>query len=78
LSEVYQHRSTGHSEEYVSDEGARCSTAEGEWSVFKSWWRRFRGIATRYLYLYLSHHSFRRTYRGQSRIDRTRAMIDFL
>jgi len=78
LGEVYQHRSVKHSEEYVSEEGAHCNTAESEWSIFKPWWRRFRGIAKRYLHLYLSHHSFRRTYRGQSRIERTRAMIGFL
>jgi transposase-like protein len=78
LSEVYQHRSVKHSEEYVSEEGAHCNTAEGEWSIFKPWWRRFRGIAKRYLHLYLSHHSFRRTYRGESRIERTRSMIGFL
>lgn len=78
LDEVYQHRSVKHSEEYVSEEGAHCNMAEGEWSLFKPWWRRFRGIAKRYLHLYLSHHSFRRTYRDRSRIERTRAMIGFL
>jgi transposase-like protein len=78
LGEVYQHRSVKHSEEYVSEEGAHCNTAEGEWSLFKPWWRRFRGIAKRYLHLYLSHHSFRRTYRDWSRIERTQAMIGFL
>jgi len=71
-------RSAGHSEEYVSEEGAHCNTAEGEWSLSKPWWRRFRGIAKRYLYLYLSHHSFRRTYRDRSRIERIQAMIGFL
>jgi len=76
--EVYQHRSVRHSEEYVSEEGAHCNTAESEWSIFKPWWRRFRGIAKRYLHLYLSHHSFRRTYRDRSRIERTQAMIGFL
>ena len=83
LGEVYQHRSVKHSEEYVSEEGAHCNTAESEWSIFKPWWRRFRGIAKRYLHLYLSHHSFRRTYRDRSRrdrsrIERTQAMIGFL
>jgi hypothetical protein len=78
LSGVYRHRSVKHSEGYVSDEGAHCSTAEGEWSVFKPWWRRFRGIVKRYLHQCLSHHSFRRTHRVESRIERTRAMIGFL
>lgn len=30
LGGVYQHRSAGHSEEYVSEEGAHCNTAEAE------------------------------------------------
>lgn len=78
LGEVYKHRSVKHSEEYVSEEGAHCNTAESEWSVFKPWWLRFRGIAKRYLYLYLSHHSFRRTFRNWSRQERTRTMMRFL
>ena len=78
LGEVYEHRSVKHSEEYVSEEGAHCNTAESEWSVFKPWWRGFRGIAKRYLHLYLSEHSFRRTHRHQSREKRTQAMMRFL
>ena len=78
LSVVYEHRSVKHSERYVSEEGAHRNTAESEWSVFKLCWRRFRGIAKRYLYLYLSHHSFWRTFRDRTRQERTRAMMRFL
>lgn len=78
LSEGYEHRSVDHEETYVSDEGAHCNTAEGEWSIFKPWWRSVRGVAKRNAYLYLSEYSFRRTHREESRPQRLRRMIALL
>ncbi len=34
LGGAYDHRSVGHEETYVIEEGAHCNTAEGEWSIF--------------------------------------------
>jgi transposase-like protein len=79
LGEAFEeHRSVKHSERYVSEEGAHCNTAESEWSIFKPWWRSFRGIAKRHLYLYLNEYSFRRTCRRLSRLERTEAVMGFL
>jgi len=78
LEEIYDHRQVKHSEQYVSEEGAHCNTAESEWSVFKPWWRTFRGLAKRNLYLYLSEHSFRRSHRHLSRKERIEAVMSLL
>ena len=53
LKEVYDHRSVDREDAYVSDEGTHCNTAEGEWSIFKPWWRGFRSVAKRQTYRYL-------------------------
>lgn len=78
LEEVYDHRSVDHEETYVTDEGTHCNTAEGEWSIFKPWWHRFRGVAKRHAYRYLSEYSFRRSHRTDSRQKRLRRMIALL
>ena len=54
LAEAYDHRSVDHEETYVTDDDVHCNTAEGEWSIFKPWWRGFRGVAKRHAYRYLS------------------------
>jgi hypothetical protein len=56
----------------------RCNTAKEEWSIFKPWWRRFQGVAIRYLYLYLTQYAFARTYRERSSIERLKMMLGFL
>jgi transposase-like protein len=78
LDSAYDHRTVKHSEEYVTEEGVHCNTAEGEWSIFKPWWRRFRGVAKRHLYLYLTQYAFARTYRERSSIERLKMMLGFL
>jgi hypothetical protein len=78
LDEIYDHRQVKHSEQYVSEEGAHCNTAESEWSIFKPWWRTFRVLAKRNLYLYLSEHSFRRSHRHLSREERIKAVMSLL
>jgi transposase-like protein len=78
LGEVYDRRSVDHEETYVSDEGTHCNTAEGEWSIFKPWWRGFRGVAKRHAYRYLSEYSFRRSHRSDSRQKRLRRMVALL
>jgi len=78
LEEVYDHCQVKHSEQYVSEEGARCNTAESEWSIFKPWLRTFRGLAKRHLYLYLSEHSFRRSHRHLSRQERMEAVLGLM
>jgi transposase-like protein len=75
LGNVYDHRTVKHSEEYVTEDGAHCNTAEAEWSVFKPWWRRFRGVAKRYLYLYLTQYEFQRTYRERYSMERLEMML---
>lgn len=78
LEAVYDHRSVDHEETYVSEEGIHCNTAEGEWSIFKPWWRGFRGVAKRHAYQYLSEYSFRRSHRSDSRQKRLRRMVALL
>jgi len=78
LEEAYDHHSVDHEDTYVSDEGTHCNTAEAEWSIFKPWWRGFRGVAKRHAYRYLSEYSFRRSHRSDSRQTRLRRMIALL
>jgi len=78
LGEAYDHCSVDHEDTYVSDEGTHCNTAEAEWSIFKPWWRGFRGVAKRHAYRYLSEYSFRRSHRSDSRQTRLRRMIALL
>jgi len=78
LEEIYDHRSVDHEEAYVSEEGTHCNSAEGEWSIFKPWWRGFRGVAKRHAYRYLSEYSFRRSHRSDSRQKRLRRMVALL
>lgn len=78
LGHAYDHRSVKHSEEYVTEDGVHCNTAEAEWSVFKPWWRRFRGVAKRYIYLYLTQYEFARTYRDLSSSRRLKMMLGSL
>lgn len=78
LAEIYDHRSVDHEETYVSEEDVHCNTAEGEWSIFKPWWRGFRGVAKRHAYRYLSEYSFRRSHRKESRQKRLRRMVALL
>jgi transposase-like protein len=78
LDEAYDHRSVKHSEEYVTAEGTHCNTAEAEWSVFKPWWQCFRGVAKRYIYLYLTQYEFQRTYRDCSFLERLEMVLGFL
>lgn len=78
LEEAYDHRSVDHEEAYVSDEGTHCNAAEAEWSIFKPWWRGFRGVAKRHAYRYLSEYSFRRSHRSDSRQKRLSRMVALL
>jgi transposase-like protein len=78
LEEAYDHRSVDHEGAYVSDEGTHCNTAEAEWSIFKPWWRGFRGVAKRHAYRYLSEYSFRRSRCPDSRQKRLRRMVALL
>jgi transposase-like protein len=78
LDYAYDHRTVKHSEEYVTEDGVHCNTAEAEWSVFKPWWRRFRGVAKRHIYLYLTQYEFQRTYRDCSSLERLEMMLGFI
>jgi transposase-like protein len=78
LKGAYDHRTVDHEETYVTEEGTHCNTAEGEWSIFKPWWRGFRGIAKRHAYRYLSEYSFRRSHREETRQKRLRRMVALL
>ena len=78
LGGAYDHRSVDHEETYVTEDGVHCNTAEGEWSIFKPWWRGFRGVTKRQAYRYLSEYSFRRSHREESRQKRLRRMVALL
>lgn len=78
LDKAYDHRSVKHSEEYVTEDGVHCNTAEAESSVFKPWWRRFRGVAKRYIHLYLTQYEFARTYRELSSSRRLKMVLGSL
>jgi transposase-like protein len=78
LKGAYDHKTVDHEETYVTEEGTHCNTAEGEWSIFKPWWRRFRGVAKRHAYRYLSEYSFRRSHREEPRQKRLRRMVALL
>ena len=78
LGGAYDHRSVDHEETYVTDDGVHCNTAEAEWSVFKSWWNGFRGVAKRNIYHYPSEYSLRRSHRSESRqshLERIMALL---
>ncbi len=77
LDAYYDHQTVKHSECYV-DNGVHCNTAEAEWSIFKPWWRTFRGVAKRYIYRYLAAYQFRRNHRHWSVLDRTHQVLAFL
>lgn len=77
LGQVYDHRTVKHSESYVQD-GVHCNTAEAEWSVFRPWWATFRGVAKRYIHLYLAQYEYRRNRREWSALERLEEMIGFL
>jgi hypothetical protein len=47
---------------FATENGMHCNTAETEWSVFKTWWKNFRGVAKRHNYLYLMQYKLQRTY----------------
>lgn len=78
LGSAYDHRTVKHSEEYVTEEGVHCNTAEAEWSVFKPWWRNFRGVAKRHIHLYLTQYEFQRTYRDCSSLERLEMMLEMM
>jgi len=78
LDAAYEHHSVKHSEQYVTAEGVHCNTAEAEWSIFKPWWRQFRGVAKRHLYQYLIQYEFKRTHRDRSAPERWEMMLGFL
>jgi len=78
LEGAYDHRSVDHEETYVIEDDVHCNTAEGEWSIFKPWWRGFRGVAKRHAYRYLSEYSFRRSHRSDSRQRRLHRMVALL
>jgi hypothetical protein len=78
IGEAYDHRSVDHEETYVTDGGVHCNTAETEWSVFKPWWNRFRGVAKRNIYHYLSKYSLRRSHRTESRQRRLERIMALL
>lgn len=78
LGNAYDHRAVKHSEEYVTEDGVHCNTVEAEWSVFKPWWRRFRGVAKRTIHLYLTQYGFQRTYRDCSSLERLEMMLGFI
>ena len=75
---AYDHRSVDHEETYVTEDNVHCNTAEGEWSIFKPWWRGFRGVAKRHAYRYLCEYSFRRSHREESRQKWLRRMVALL
>lgn len=77
LGHCFDHRQVKHSETYVQD-GVHCNTAEGEWSVFKPWWATYRGVAKRYVHLYLAQYQFRRNRRHRTGIERLEEMIGFV
>lgn len=78
LGGAYDHRSVDHEETYVTEDDVHCNTAEGEWSIFKPWWRGFRGVAKRHAYRYLSEYSFRRSHREETPQKRLRRMVALL
>lgn len=78
LEGAYDHRSVDHEETYVTEDDVHCNTAEGEWSIFKPWWRGFRGVAKRHAYRYLSEYSFRRSHRKETRQKRLHRMVALL
>ena len=59
LGEIYDHCSAHAENPASAEEGARCNTAESEWSVYKPWWQGFRGVAKRHAYRYLGDRMFR-------------------
>ena len=61
-----------------AEDDVHCNTAEGEWSIFKPWWRGFRGVAKRHAYRYLSEYSFRRSHREETPQKRLRRMVALL
>jgi transposase-like protein len=77
LDEQYDHHTVKHSERYVAEDGAHCNTAEAEWSVFRTWWRTFRGVAKRYAYRYLATYAYQRNQRDASSIKRLHKVISF-
>ena len=77
LDACYDHQTVKHSECYVDDD-VHCNTAEAEWSIFKPWWRTFRGVAKHYIYRYLAAYQFRRNHRDQSVLERMHQVLAFL
>ena len=77
LGRLYDHRPVKHSEGYVKN-GVHCNPAEAEWSVFRPWWVRFRGVAKRHIYLYLAQYEYWRNRRHWTPLERLEEMIGFL
>ena len=77
LGQVYDHRTVKHSEEYVTEDGVHCNTAEAEWSVFRPWWRTFRGVAKRNAYRYLATYAYQRNRREATSMERFHEILDF-
>ena len=77
LKQLYDHHTVKHSERYVAEDGAHCNTAEAEWSIFKPWWRTFRGVAKKNVHLYLAQYEFKRNRRELSPWERLRQLIGF-
>ena len=78
LERLFDHETVTHDETYVTDNGVHCNTAEAEWSLFKPWWRQFRGVAKRNIHRYLAHYEFQRRHRYESRLTRVESMLGFL
>jgi hypothetical protein len=62
----------------IVQDGVHCNTPEAEWSIFRHWWATFRGVAKRYIHLYLAQYEYRRSRRKWSALERLEEMIGFL
>lgn len=58
-----------------SRDGVHTNRAEGEFSLFKPWMTKYRGVCKRYLYLYCSHYQFTRNHRNLGTIGRLHHII---
>lgn len=76
LDGAFKHESVNHSTgEYAREGGIHTNTVEAEFSVFRPWWRTYRGVSKEHAYLYCSHYQLLRNTRNMDRVRRAELIL---
>lgn len=78
LNTGFSHHTVDHGAKIYATGNIHVNTIEGEFSVFKPWIRRYRGLNKHYLYLYCAHYNFLRNTRDMDWIEQLKKILSFL